>query len=60
MGCKVAIDRPMSVGSFVEIVFNDAIRTAGWVAWSRGQEFGVDFEYQLAPAAVDQLLNQAC
>lgn len=59
VGCKLVANDRVAVGSFVEVIFDERIRPAGWVAWSRDGTFGVDFDYQLVPAAFEQILIES-
>lgn len=59
VGCGLVSSDRVVVGSFVEIVFDERIRPAGWVTWSRSGAFGVDFDYPLVPAAFEQILTEA-
>ncbi|UUL82414.1 PilZ domain-containing protein [Sphingomonas qomolangmaensis] len=59
VGCGLVTNDHVAVGSFVEIVFDERIRPAGWVTWSRNGAFGVDFDYPLVPAAFEEILIES-
>ncbi|WP_416221845.1 PilZ domain-containing protein [Sphingomonas sp. S1-29] len=59
VGCGLVTNERVAVGSFVEVVFDERIRPAGWVTWSRNGALGVDFDYPLVPAAFEQILIES-
>lgn len=58
-GCGLVTDHRIAIGSFVDVVFDQRIRTAGWVTWSRDGALGVDFDYPLVPAAFEHILLES-
>lgn len=59
VGCGLVTNDRVAVGSFVEVVFDERIRPAGWVTWSRNGGIGVNFDYPLVPAAFEQILIES-
>lgn len=50
-GCRVLIQRRVSVGTFVTLVIPTFVEVFGWVAWSNDHALGIDFSHTL-PSAV--------
>jgi hypothetical protein len=51
LGCRVQWASAITVGAQVTIAVADFAELAGWVAWHKGNEIGVDFSHPL-PAQV--------
>jgi hypothetical protein len=49
-GCRITIDRRVTVGTFVTVTVPDFIEISGWVAWSSQTALGVDFSHPLPDA----------
>lgn len=59
VGCGLVANGGVLVGSFIDVILDQRIRTSGWVAWCQDGALGVDFDYPLAPAAVEQILLES-
>lgn len=57
LGCRLAVAEPPPVGSYVAIDVAGCSGIAGWVAWSRNGQLGVDFAHPLPDAVVEHLLG---
>ena len=57
-GCRLQVSERLSLGRFVTVHLNDSVSAGGWVAWSRGQDAGVDFAAPLDDALVTETLGR--
>ena len=56
-GCRLRLVARVSIGTFLTVDVEEFTAFSGWVAWSRGQEIGLDFAHP-APKEVTQHLLQ--
>jgi hypothetical protein len=56
LGCRVQLTSPITVGAQVTIAIADFAELAGWVAWHKGGEIGVDFSHPLPAQVLDSII----
>lgn len=57
IGCRVVIQRRVSVGTFVTLFIPDFVEVFGWVAWSDDHALGIDFSHILPPAILVHIVS---
>ncbi|MEI5688402.1 MULTISPECIES: PilZ domain-containing protein [Sphingomonas] len=55
LGCRVLLDRRVTVGTYVTIAMPQLTKLEGWIAWNRGHEVGVEFSHPLPASILDDI-----
>lgn len=58
LGCRIQADDLPSVGTYVTVVIPQFAGVAGWVAWRKNGEAGLDFGHPLPDAVLDEVLRR--
>ena len=56
-GCRVIIQRRVSVGTFVTLAIPSYVDIFGWVIWSDDRALGIDFSHALPPAVLAHIVR---
>ena len=56
-GCRAAIQRRVSVGTFVTLAIPEFVEVFGWVAWSNDYALGINFSHTLPPAVLAHVVS---
>lgn len=56
-GCRVIIQRRVSVGTFVTLAIPSYVDVFGWIAWSDDRVLGIDFSHALPPAVLAHIVR---
>ncbi|WP_445191237.1 PilZ domain-containing protein [Sphingomonas sp. Tas61C01] len=56
-GCLLAVPGGLPLGRYVTLMLPGAVNVEGWIAWSKGDQAGLDYARSLPTAVVEQIIG---